>query len=56
VLKDKVKQAEMDFKYPFAYQFRYGLDPTVETALRVVALYTPKQCRPRFILRPEKNR
>lgn len=22
VLKDKLKQAEMDFKYPFAYQFQ----------------------------------
>ncbi|CAE7895608.1 unnamed protein product [Symbiodinium microadriaticum] len=56
VLKDKLKQAERDFKYPFAYQFRYGLDATVETALRVVAMYTPKQSRPRFILRPQKNR
>ena len=74
MLKHNLKQAELDFKYPFAYKFesgtqifltflefwqrstlRRGLDPTVEAALRITAGYTPKQSRPRFVLRPKKN-
>lgn len=47
----------MQFDYTLVTNsFRRGLDGTVETALRVVALYTPTQSRPRFILRPQKNR
>ena len=35
---------------------RRGLDGTVESALRIVAGYTPKDKTPRFVVRPEKPR